>query len=222
MSRRIKNTKLRKHIEKKREYFQIYQKGNIHLDLFAIYGNKNPVIMEIGIGRGEFLAGQSLLHWQNNYLGLEINKARIDYALRQLDTKRHQNVRIIDLFADENLIELIKSNTIRKIYILHPDPWPKRRHQQRRIINHKFIDVLYQLLDDKGVIEIQTDHQEYAEWILQHFSEREDFIPVNGGITDIPRQGHLVTYFEEKKMREGNNPLYITYKKKLVKDTREK
>ena len=62
-------------------------------------------------------------------------------------------------------------------------------------------------------MEIQTDHQEYAEYIFKHFKARDDFKPIMGGSTKIPRHGHIVTYFEEKKMREGNYPVYISYRK---------
>lgn len=214
MSRKLINRRLLEEVENKRSFFQIYPCENEQLNLRAEFGNDNPVILEIGSGRGEFLTGQSLLDWDHNYLGIEINAERLKYTLRQLDMMRHKNVRVMNLFVDEKVITVIPEDSIRKIFIIHPDPWPKRRHHPRRLIQHQFLDVLYQILDERGVLEIQTDHREYSDWIMRHLGERKDFEPVNGGITDIPHHGHIVTYFEEKKMREGHRPVYITFRKK--------
>ncbi len=213
MSHRLKNEELLREIEEKRQIFQIYGASGRQLDFGQVFGNSNPVVMEIGIGRGEFLVGQSLLDWKRNYLGIDINRERINFTLRQLQTERHSNVRVLDLYVDEKVINIIPEGSIRKVFIIHPDPWPKRRHHGRRLIRHEFINVLYRILDERGVVEIQTDHREYAKWILQHFQERQDFMPIYGGCSEIPRHGHIVTYFEEKKLREGNKPVYITYKK---------
>ncbi len=213
MSHRLKNEEILGEISEKRQIFQIDVEAGRQLDFSQIFGNKNPVVMEIGIGRGEFLVGQSLLDWKRNYLGIDVNKERIDFTLRQLQPERHSNVRVLDLYVDEKVMNIIPEGSIRKVFIIHPDPWPKRRHFSRRLIQQAFIDVLYKILDYRGVVEIQTDHREYAEWILQHFRERKDFMPIYGGCSEIPRHGHIVTYFEEKKLREGNKPVYITYKK---------
>ena len=81
------------------------------------------------------------------------------------------------------------------------------------MINHKLLDILYNLLKKKGILEIQTDHADYAKWIHRHLNEREDFKPVFGGISTTPRHGHIVTYFEEKKQREGFTINYFSYRK---------
>lgn len=213
MGRSIKSPVLIAEISEKRKIFELQAEKGKPFDFEEIYGNSNPVVLEIGIGRGEYIAGQSLLDWQSNYLGIEINTERMNFTLRQLHPERHKNVRLVGLFVDSSIREYIPEGSIRKVCIIHPDPWPKRRHQQRRLIQHGFLDVLYKILDERGILEIQTDHKEYAEYILRHFKERDDFKPIMGGSTKIPRHGHIVTYFEEKKMREGNYPVYISYRK---------
>ena len=219
MGRSIRSKAILQEIVDKCEIFQLQAEKGKLFDFEEIYGNSNPIVLEIGIGRGEYIVGQSLLDWHYNYLGIEINPERIDYTLRQLDTERHKNVRILNLYVDSSIIEYIAEGSIRKVCIIHPDPWPKRRHQHRRIIQHSFLDVLYKILDERGILEIQTDHQEYAEYILKHFKARDDFKPIMGGSTKIPRHGHIVTYFEEKKMREGNYPVYISYRKAEKQDS---
>lgn len=213
MSHKVKDKRILEEIEAKRKHFQLFPKADEKLNWAEIYGDNNPVKLEIGTGRGEFLVGQSLLDWKSNYLGIEMNYDRIDYTLRQLEPGRHENVRLLTKFVDEKIIEMIPAGTVRKIYIIHPDPWPKRRHHPRRLIQHSFLDVLWELLDEKGTLEIQTDHAEYGKWIIRHLNERDDFEPINGGSTHIPGKGHIVTYFESKKLREGNKPVYINYRK---------
>ncbi|MCF7919359.1 MAG: tRNA (guanosine(46)-N7)-methyltransferase TrmB [Candidatus Cloacimonetes bacterium] len=219
---KILSTKLTEMIERKRAYFQLCYQESEQINFGEVFGNNNPVYLEIGCGRGEFLVKQSLLEWQCNFVGVEMKGNRLDLILRQLDEERHRNVRLLDIYIDAQTISYFPAKSLRKIFIIQPDPWPKRTHHRRRLINHAFLDMLSLLLEQRGILEIQTDHEEYAHWILKHLAERRDFMPVYGGVSKIPRHGHIVTYFEEKKMREGFSPLYITYrKKKVVSETEE-
>lgn len=207
-----KSTALQQMLKEKRNIFQIYLPEIEKLDFEQIFGNDNPVYLEIGSGRGEFIISQSLLEWDKNFIGIECNSDRLNFILRHLDEKRHQNVRLLNTFIDVNTIKHFPADSLSKIFIIHPDPWPKRRHHRRRLINHQFLDMLFKILKPRGFLEIQTDHAEYAEWICRHLKEREDFVPFMGGVSNIPRHKHIVTYFEEKKLREGNKISYISYR----------
>ena len=205
-------------IEERRKIFQISVKENEIINFEELFGNDHPVHLEIGSGRGEFLVSQSLLEWKHNFVGVEVDSARLGLILRLLDEEKHSNVKVLDLFIDSKTVGHFPENSLKKIHIIQPDPWPKRKHNNRRLINHKFLDMLHKLLQERGMLEIQTDHEDYGKWILKHLNEREDFVPVYGGVSRIPRHGHIVTYFEEKKMREGFKPMYITYRKKKTSD----
>lgn len=200
-------------IEEKRKHFEICPQEDKQFDYKEIFGNDNPVYLEIGCGRGEFILNQPLLEWQVNFIGVEINPQRFELITRQLDYEKHKNVRMLKLFIDSESIKHFPENSLRKIFIIHPDPWPKRRHHPRRMINHKLLDILHKLLKKKGILEIQTDHEAYAEWIDKHLRERKDIMPVFGGRSTTPRHGHIVTYFEEKKQREGFIINYFSYRK---------
>ncbi|MCD6181550.1 MAG: tRNA (guanosine(46)-N7)-methyltransferase TrmB [Candidatus Cloacimonetes bacterium] len=201
-------------IQEKEEFFCIPHKDNELLDFRAIFGNDNPVYMEIGCGKGELIATKSLVEWDRNFLGIEVKGDRIRIILHKLDASRHANVRLMRLYVDDSVINIIPRHSIRKIFIIHPDPWPKRKHHKNRIIQDSFLDTLNQILRLRGEIEIATDHQEYVMWIVEHFARRKDFVALyEKGYTTLPRAGHIVTYYEEFKRKEGYPPYFMRFRK---------
>jgi tRNA (guanine-N7-)-methyltransferase len=201
-------------IEQKEEFFCIPHNDNELLDFAAIFGNDNPVYIEIGCGKGEFIATKSLVEWDRNFLGIEVKGERIRSILHKLDPQRHTNVRLMRLYVDASVINIIPRHSIRRIFIIHPDPWPKRKHHKNRLIQDGFIDTLNQILRLRGDVELATDHQGYARWIVEHFNARDDFKPLyENGFTTLPRAGHIVTYFEEVKRKEGYPPYFMRFRK---------
>jgi len=208
---------MKENLENKRDFFELHSKKKRKLGFIKIFGNSNPVYLEIGCGRGEFLIQKALNLPDINFLGIELKEKRIKAILRILDFKLHKNVRILKLFVDENLKKCIPEKSISKIYIIHPDPWPKRKHHKNRLINDRFIGVLSEILKPDGRLEIATDHAEYAEWIIKLFATRKDFVSkYKNGYSNIPAEGHIETYFEMKKRQEGFKPIFMEFKKKSV------
>ncbi len=208
---------MKENLEKERDFFELKSKQEKGLDFIKIFGNVNPVHLEIGCGRGEFLIQKALNLPDGNFLGIEFKEKRIKIILRKLDFKLHKNVRIMKLFVDENLKKCIPEKSISKIYIIHPDPWPKRKHHKNRLINDRFVGVLSEILKPDGRLEIATDHAEYAEWIINLFAARKDFVSeYENGYSSIPVEGHIETYFEMKKRQEGFKPIFMEFKKKSV------
>jgi tRNA (guanine-N7-)-methyltransferase len=201
-------------LSKKREIFELEtEPGNI-LEFSKVFGNSNPVHLEIGSGRGEYLLRKALEHPEINFLALELKEKRIKTILRKLEPGKTDNVRIIRFFVDEEVTQVIPAGSFEFIYIIHPDPWPKKRHNRRRLIQHKFIDVLHQLLRANGAIKFSTDHLDYAMWITLHFLERDDFSTIyKNGFTRTAPSDHVETYFEKLKREEGFPPFYMEYRK---------
>ena len=147
-----------------------------------------------------------------NYLALELKERRIKTILRKLDPLAHRNVKIARIFVDKTIVEYIALGSFEKIYIIHPDPWPKRKHFKNRIIQKEFIAVLREILKPHGEIIISTDHQEYAEWIVDHFKKNSGFtVFFENGFTHTAHQDHIETHFEKKKKEEGFNPFYMKF-----------
>ncbi|MBT7470360.1 MAG: tRNA (guanosine(46)-N7)-methyltransferase TrmB, partial [Candidatus Cloacimonetes bacterium] len=174
----------------------------------------NPVHIEIGSGRGEFLLKKAEQNPQINFVGIDLKDKRIKTILRKLDEDKHNNVRLMRIFINNESIAVIPSNSIARIYLIYPDPWPKKRHFKRRIINQAFIDVLKKVLRQNGVIEISTDHADYANWIVEHFQNRDDFMTkYEGGFSRQKEENHIVTYFEDLKRIKGFEPYFMRFRR---------
>ncbi|PID28717.1 MAG: tRNA (guanosine(46)-N7)-methyltransferase TrmB [Candidatus Cloacimonadota bacterium] len=201
-------------LEEKRNFFLIKVEKDKQLDYEEVFGNKNPVHAEIGSGKGEFLAAKALLNPEINFIGFELKMKRIVKILKKLNIEDHPNVRIANFYIDHNITEHIKPQSLDCIYIQHPDPWPKRRHHKHRLIQQPFIDALAKMLKENAEVRIATDHDDYTKWIVKHFKERKDFSPkFENGFTLEPYEGHIVTYFETIKRREGFEPKFMHYRK---------
>ncbi|MCK4957442.1 MAG: tRNA (guanosine(46)-N7)-methyltransferase TrmB [Candidatus Cloacimonetes bacterium] len=201
-------------LEEKRAFFEIDVTERKLLDFKEIFGNDNQVFLEIGSGMGEFLRMRSLINHNRNFIGIEIKEKRLRQIVNNMDVERHKNVRVMRLFVDEAVTEIIPEGSIKHVFINHPDPWPKQKHHKNRIIQDKFIDTLNKLLKRKGIVWIATDDEEYAKWIVEKFSKREDFVSMyEGGFSRLPEAGHIVTYFEEMKRKEGFDPYFLKFRK---------
>ena len=202
-------------LEESRESFELQIEDNEILDFQKIFANDNPVRIEIGSGRGEFLIKTAMNQPEINFIGVDLKEKRVKTLYRKLYAEKIGNVRIAKIFINEENINFLPQNSIDRIYLQHPDPWPKKRHYHRRIIQHSFIDIMHKLLTHGGFVDIATDHEDYAFWIVEHFMERQDFIPINKkGFTREADEGHIETYFEKKKREEGFEPYFMKYRSK--------
>ncbi|MBT4333789.1 MAG: tRNA (guanosine(46)-N7)-methyltransferase TrmB [Candidatus Cloacimonetes bacterium] len=200
-------------LEKSRNFFELKVEENKVLDFNEIFGNDQPVHIEIGSGRGEFLLRTAQQNPHINYIGIDLKEKRVKTLFRKLFKEDFKNVRIAKIYLDEENIKFIPPNSIEKIHLQHPDPWPKKRHFHRRIIQHSFIDIMHKLLSKNGIVDIATDHEDYAFWIVEHFMERDDFVSeYKKGFTREAEDGHIETYFEKKKREEGFEPYFMKYR----------
>ena len=146
---------------------------------------------------------------------MDVKEKRIKTIVRKLDEKLNANVRVIRMFIDSESIGFFAGERFERIYIMFPDPWPKRKHHRRRLINHNFIAILKNLLKPHGILEIVTDHSGYAQWITKHFKERDDFSPYYPNyFAREAEDDHIVTYFEEKMRALGFVPYYFKFVKR--------
>lgn len=200
-------------LEESRRIFELNIEENTMLDFYNIFGNKHPVHIEIGSGRGEFLLKIAQQNPDINFIGIDLKEKRVKTIYRKLYNEKLKNVKIAKIYLDEENIKFIPPNSIEKIYLQHPDPWPKKRHFHRRIIQHNFINIMHRMLMNNGIVDIATDHEDYAFWIVEHFAERKDFTSIyKKGFTRESEIGHIETYFEKKKKEEGFEPYFMKYR----------
>ena len=140
--------------------------------------NKN--VLEIGFGSGENLINLSLNQPKDTFIGCDPYYNGCAKLLKQIVNK---NIRNIKIWPDDIhlIISKFKRNFFDLILILQPDPWPKKKHKKRRLIQQKFLDDLNQILKYQGDLILSTDHNEMKCWILEQFHLREDFLWVRDG-----------------------------------------
>ena len=189
-------------------------KKNKKINIEEIFGNKNPLRLEIGCGHGEFLCELSERHPDRNFIGFELKRKRIISTIKKLKNNKRYNVRIAEFYVDENIEGIFSDCAIDRIYINHPDPWPKKRHHKKRLIQTKFVDILAKLLTINGIVQIATDHLEYSKWIMYKFSLSTQFESVfKNGYSMDPIDGHIVTHFEIMKRKEGFEPIFMHFRR---------
>ena len=168
-----------------KELWPLYgvEAGENELDPGSLFGNDRPLIMEIGFGNGEATWQMAKSHPEENYLGVEVHKPGVGRLLLKIEEHELVNVRIACDDAVEILRHQVGDNTLDGVRIYFPDPWPKKRHNKRRIIQAPFIDLLARKMREGGILHLATDWEPYAEFMLEVMQGSEDFenlSPANG------------------------------------------
>lgn len=140
--------------------------GTEELDLDLIFGRRAPRILEIGFGMGDSLLACASAHPENDYLGIEVHRPGIGGVLRKLDELSLSNVRIIDGDALVALRTNIRDAAFDAIYVFFPDPWPKKRHHKRRLVQPEFMTLMHAKLKPGGLLHFATDWDNYAQHML--------------------------------------------------------
>ncbi|MCD8479157.1 MAG: tRNA (guanosine(46)-N7)-methyltransferase TrmB [Candidatus Cloacimonetes bacterium] len=134
-----------------------------------IFDEPKPLYVEIGSGKGEFISRYPKSHLNWNFIGLEMSEKRIRNCLKKLSVEQNPNVRLVRKFVDVGIKDLFRSQSVSGVFIQHPDPWPKRKHHRRRLIQQDFLDALAEILIPEATVQVSTDHSDYAAWIVEEF-----------------------------------------------------
>lgn len=148
-------------------------KDNDRFSFEKIFGNKMPVIIEIGFGSGTATAEIAEEKKDQNFLGIEVFKPGIGNLLKEIEMRKLSNVRIIEGDAYEIFRDKIPGNSLEGIHIFFPDPWPKKRHHKRRLVRPDFADFMTAALAPGGYIYFVTDWEDYAEHSKKVFEETD-------------------------------------------------
>jgi len=140
--------------------------GSELLDLTELFGREAPVVLEIGFGNGLSLAEMAETHEELNFFGIEVHKPGVGSCLVQAKKRGLNNIRVSGDDAVLVLNQQIPDGSLERVQIFFPDPWHKKRHHKRRLIQPAFVDVLVRKLKPGGVIHVATDWENYAEHIL--------------------------------------------------------
>ena len=174
-------------------------------DFPTIYGNTNPVILEIGFGMGKSLVEMALQNPDKNYLGIEVHTPGVGACLAYAVEKHVKNLRIICHDATEILRDSIADNSLGGLQLFFPDPWHKAKHHKRRIVQPHFVETIYQKLQPNGFIHFATDWQNYAEQMLDVLKSAVGLHNVSPTNDYIPRPDFRpLTKFEQRGHKLGH------------------
>jgi len=153
------------------------------IDLESLFPKSQPIVMEVGYGMGEATWQIAKANPNLNYLGVEVHMPGVGKLMARLDEYELTNVRLIERDVFEVLYYMVKDSSLDGVHLFFPDPWPKKRHFKRRIVNERFLSDISAKLKPGGYLHIATDWVPYAEWIKEVFSQTNLFA---GGVVDRP------------------------------------
>jgi len=153
------------------------------IDLESLFPKSQPIVMEVGYGMGEATWQIAKANPGTNYLGVEVHMPGVGKLMARLDEYELSNVRLIERDVFEVLYYMVKDSSLDGVHLFFPDPWPKKRHFKRRIVNERFLSDVAAKLKPGGYLHIATDWVPYAEWIKEAFSQTKLF---TGGVTERP------------------------------------
>ena len=177
-----------------------------------IFGNDYPIDLEIGIGNGSFLVPFSKDHPERNMIGIEIEGFYVKKANKKLIKQEIPNARL--LIGDAKFLtwRLFADHSIDNVYINYPDPWFKKRHKKRRLVNP--ISLRMMALKMRGELTIATDDEEYRDWVIESINSTHCFESIFSGnfVQELPN--YYPTKYERKWKEQGKSVFYLRFKKK--------
>ncbi len=182
------------------------------LDFVQGFGRTAPVILEIGFGMGRTTAEIAQAHPQNNYLGIEVHTPGVGSLLKEIQVRNLGNVRIIQHDAVEVLNHMIADGALAGVHIYFPDPWPKKRHHKRRLIQPEFVALLAKKITPGGYLHCATDWEDYARQMLEVLSGEPALQNTADGFATRP-DWRPVTKFEQRGLNLGHGVWDVLFRK---------
>lgn len=181
-------------------------------DLAAAFDRPRPLVVEIGFGNGEALAWMAANEPDRNFIGIEVHEPGVGRLLRKLEAEGLENVRVAMRDAVEVLRTQARPGSIDELRIYFPDPWPKKRHHKRRLVQAEFMELIADRLRPGGLLHLATDWQPYAEWMLEQLQPLEGFRNLGDPFVPRPRWRPR-THFEERGARKGHAIFDLLYRR---------
>lgn len=208
-SGRLTNSQ-KKFLEKK-EYDINFFNSNKMLSCQELFNNSNPCILDIGFGDGKLLTNIAKNFQNLNFIGIEVYDAGIGNILKQITENKLNNLKISSCDAIEFLENHITDKSLYGISLFYPDPWPKKKHHKRRIIDESFLNLVSKKINEGGFLKIATDWSNYADDIIELIGENYNFEKENDRYLFKNR---ILTKFEKRGILLGHRITELCYKVK--------
>lgn len=184
------------------------------LDPIELFGRRAPLTLEIGFGNGEALLSAARAYPERDYLGVEVHRPGVGRLLNRLHAEKLGNVRVICADAVEVLRDRVRPETFDACWIFFPDPWPKKRHHKRRLIQPEFATTLVAALRDGGILHLATDWEDYAEHMLEVLDNTSALSNTAGRSRYAERpEWRPETRFERRGQIRGHKVFDLIYRK---------
>jgi len=185
------------------------------INLAALFPQAEDFALEVGFGGGEHLAWQAARAPHTGFIGAEPFLNGVAKLLALIESEGLENVRVRHGDA-RPLIEALPARAFSRIFVLHPDPWPKKRHYKRRMISPWFFSEAARLLKSGGVLRVASDIPDYVRWTLMHAQNAPDFDWTAERAADWKERPDdwPMTRYEAKAIREGRAPAYLQFRRK--------
>lgn len=182
------------------------------LNLDAVFGRHAPRVVEIGFGNGDMLLARAQTEPQHDFLGIEVHRPGVGRVLHHAAAQQLGNLRIASHDAVEVLRHWLPAGSLHEVGVYFPDPWHKKRHHKRRLIQPAFADLLAQVLQPGGTLRLATDWANYAEQMRTVLDAHPQFTNLAGAKGYIPRPAaRMVTRFEQRGERLGHAVFDLAY-----------
>jgi len=186
------------------------------LELDSIFGRTAPRILEIGFGTGDALLEYAKLHPERDCLGIEVHPPGVGHLMIEAHKARLRNIRVICHDAVEVLEQALPAQSLDEVHIFFPDPWHKKRHHKRRLVQTPFANLLARVLKPGGVVKLATDWQHYAEQMMDVMASQSEFENLGSQESGYAeRAAHRpLTRFERRGHRLGHGVWDFAFKRK--------
>ena len=175
------------------------------LDLDASFGRSAPRTLEIGFGNGDTLLTLAAARPEKDFIGIEVHRPGVGRLLHELEARALENVRVIREDAVLVLRDCLPDHSLERVLLFFPDPWHKKRHHKRRIVQDEFIELLAQKIQPGGILHMATDWENYAEQMLAVAGNSSAFRNCAGAGNYSPRPDYRpTTKFELRGQRLGH------------------
>ena len=191
------------------------------LDLAAIFGREAPRCLEIGFGAGEVIGALAQTNPHIDYLGIEVHRSGVGRLLLHAQQCTLRNLRVVCSDAVDVLRDYVADGTFDEVLVFFPDPWHKKRHHKRRLIEASFVALAAAKLRDGGILRLATDWQAYAEQMLSVCNASPALQSLSADSTFVPRpEFRPPTRFERRGERLGHGVWDLAYVKRVEEKPR--
>ncbi|MCL4112766.1 UNVERIFIED_CONTAM: hypothetical protein GTU68_021784 [Idotea baltica] len=190
------------------------ERGDAELDMASLFDSDASITLEIGFGDGVSLATMAANAPEQNFIGIEVHRPGVGRILHLIEENNLTNLRVMDDDAVQIIINRIPDGSLDRVQLFFPDPWHKKRHNKRRIVQTDFVKLIASKLNTRGVFHLATDWEPYAEHVAEVMEASSDFESQADQPYSPKPQSRPTTKFETRGVKLGHGVWDLLYQKK--------